>query len=103
MAKVNARAQRLFEDGYRACWKGPHLLAVRSGLGAVYDVDTTAETCGCPFFVKSGHPCKHVLGWKMLIARQKALRRLVALILLKVWSDLDDCRPAGTGETIHHG
>ena len=103
MANVNARAQRLFEDGYRACWTGPHLLAVRNSLGAVYQTDTQAQTCDCPFFARSGHPCKHSLGWRLLLARQKAMRRLVALLLLRAWADLDDGCSTGIEEEAHHG
>ncbi len=92
MANVNARAKRLFEDGYRARWINPPLLAVRSGQRAVYEVDTRAETCNCPFFVKSGHPCKHVLGWRRLLARQRAFRLWIAALLIRAWNSLDDGR-----------
>lgn len=90
MANVNARARRLFADGYRARWTGPYRLAVRSGQGAVYQVDTRAETCDCPFFRKGGHQCKHVLGWHRLLARQRACRLWITLTLLRAWSSLDD-------------
>lgn len=90
MANVNARAQALFENGYRARWRAPHLLAVRNGQGTVYDVDTLAGTCNCPFFTKSIHPCKHVLGWRKLLGRQRTCRLWITLALLRVWSSLDD-------------
>ena len=95
MANVNARAQRLFENGYRARWTGTELLAVRNSHGCVYQLDTQAETCDCPFFLKrnqskSGHICKHILGWRKLLARQRACRLWIAVILLRVWSNLDD-------------
>ena len=101
MANVNARAQRLFEDGYRARRTGPHSLAVRNGRGARYEINTSDQSCDCPFFTKSGYACKHVLGWELLLARQKALRRLVALLLLRAWADLDDGCPAGIPEDCH--
>ena len=40
MANVNGRAQRLFEDGYRARWTEPHLLDVRNRLETAYPIDT---------------------------------------------------------------
>ena len=90
MANVNARAQRLFENGYRARWVGPHVLAIRNDRGAVYRVDTQAETCDCPFFRKSGHPCKHSLGWRRLLARQRACRLWIMIVLMRAYSSLDD-------------
>ena len=95
MANVSDRARRLFDDGYRARWRGAHVLEVRSPQGAAYRLDTLAATCGCPFF--RGHqgrrPCKHLLGWKRLLRRQRACRRLVTLLLLRAWADLDDADP----------
>lgn len=92
MANVNARAQRLFEFGYRARWMGGSVLAVRSLGKAVYRLDIGRETCDCPFFQKNSgrHACKHILGYKVLLCRQRSSRRLVPLMLLKVWADLDD-------------
>ena len=90
MANVNARARRLFEDGYRARWVGPHLLAIRNGRGTVYRVDTAADACTCPFFLQSGHPCKHALGWRRLLARQRTCRLWLCLLLLRAWRGLDD-------------
>ncbi len=37
MTNVNARASRMFEDGYRARWIGPDLLAVRKDKGTVLE------------------------------------------------------------------
>ena len=93
MANVNARAGRLFEDGYRARWAGPGLLAVRNGRGSVYAVDTLMGTCDCPFFLRSGHPCKHVLGYRRLLSRQRSHRRRLVYALLRVLADLDDAPP----------
>ncbi len=92
LANVNDRAQRLFADGYRARWRNRTILCVRSPKGGVYRLDTQAETCDCPFFQKhpGRHFCKHTLGWKRLLARQRACRLFVTLTLLKVWADLDD-------------
>ena len=94
MANVNARAQRLFEDGYRGRWIGPGLLAVRSDRGATYRVDVAAAACDCPFFRKGGHDCKHLLGWERLLFRQRCYRRWLAALLLRAWADLDDGWPA---------
>ena len=99
MANVNARAQRLFEDGYRAHWLERPLLAVRNGQGTIYQIDTQTQSCDCPFFLKSGHPCKHVLGWCKLIARQRTCRLWVTLALLRVWSSLDDAPRTGIVDT----
>lgn len=99
MANVNARSERLFEDGYRARWLGTYLLEIRNRAGAAYRIDTLSETCDCPFFRGHGgrHPCKHVLGRKRLLARQRACRRLVTLMLLLAWADLDDGAPRACG------
>ena len=103
MANVNDRAMRLFADGYRARWTDKIVLSIRSPKGDVYCVDTQAETCDCPFFQKhSGrHSCKHLLGWRRLLSRQRACRLLVALTLLRVWADLDDNAPCG-GKSQDH-
>lgn len=102
MANVSARAQRLFDDGYRARWTGGSALAIRNPQGVVYEVDAEAATCDCPFFQKycnsqtrSGcrqkhYRCKHLLGYRRLLSRQRAARLLVALILLRVWDELGD-------------
>ena len=65
-------------------------LAVRNGRGAVYEVDAGAGTCDCPFFRKSGRQCKHILGWGRLLARQRACRLWIAVVLLRAWGSLDD-------------
>jgi hypothetical protein len=90
MVNVNARARRLFEDGYRARWVGPHLLAVRNSNGGVYRIDTTTNAYACPFFLQSGHPCKHSLGWRRLLARQRTCRPWLGVLLLRAWRNLDD-------------
>ncbi len=92
LANVNARAQTLFEQGYRARWTGRHTLQIRNGRGGAYRMDIQAATCDCPFFQKHGgrHSCKHSLGWRMLLKRQRACRRLLLLVLIKAWADLDD-------------
>lgn len=102
MANVNSRALRLFEDGYRARWLSRSVLAVGSPGNAVYRLDISRETCNCPFFQKNfgRHTCKHILGYKTLLCRQRSMRRLVTLMLLKVWADLDD-RP-NPSEAINH-
>ena len=92
MEGVQARARLLFEDGYRARWRMQGALEVRSPKGAAYRVDPAASTCDCPFFQKHAgrHSCKHALGWKRLLSRQRACRRHVAFLLLRAWADLDD-------------
>ena len=105
MANVNDRALRLFADGYRARWRNRTFLCVRSPKGGTYRLDTQAETCDCPFFQKhSGrHSCKHLLGWKLLLARQRICRLFVTLMLLRVWADLDDnARDAGHARELKH-
>jgi len=97
MANVNARAQRLFEDGYRARWKRSYRLAIRNSRGAVYEVDTQAQTCDCPFFCKSNHPCKHVLGYCRRLRRQRGCRLFIAATLLRMWNSLDDAPRRGNG------
>lgn len=101
MANVNARARRLFEDGYRARWHGKHLLVIRNQRGASYQIDTLRRTCDCPFFQahEGRRPCKHWLGYRRLLVQQRACRRLVALVLLRAWADLDDAsQPENTIE-----
>ena len=98
MANVNARAARLYEDGYRARWRGKDVLGVYAPRGACYPVDTAAGTCGCPFFrAHEGRlPCKHLLGWGALLAAQRARRRILTLMLaalLRTWASLDDGAP----------
>jgi len=104
MANVNTRARRLFDDGYRARWRGTHVLEVRSPQGADYRVDTLQHSCDCPFFRghQGRHPCKHVLGWRRLLARQRACRRLVALLLLRMWAGEADESSAGGGTEAAH-
>ena len=104
MANVNGRAQRLFEDGYRARWTGAGQLEVRSARGKAYLVDSRAETCDCPFYRahRGRHACKHCLGWRLLLSKQRACRRLVALLLLRAWADLDDGGTAFAPEETDH-
>ena len=104
MANVNDRAQRLFEDGYRARWGETGDLEVRNGKGVAYLVDTQAGTCDCPFYRahQGRHSCKHCLGWVRLVSQQRACRRLLALLLLKAWADLDDGCPSGILEAQPH-
>ncbi len=96
MANVNERAQRLFEGGYRARWLSRSVLAVRSPGNAVYRLDIGAGSCDCPFFQKHAgrHACKHMLGYKNLLCRQRSFLHLMTLMLLQAWADLDD-RPIG--------
>lgn len=106
MANVNDRSLRLFEKGCRARWRDVAVLSVRNPEGTAYRVDTHARTCDCPFFQKhtgrhsfkhlsNKHlSCKHLLGWKRLLSQQHACRLFASLMLLRVWTDLDDNAPA---------
>ncbi len=104
MANVNGRAQRLFEDDYRARWNGAGLLEIRSAKGAAYLVDMDTETCDCPFYRahQGRHPCKHSLGWRRLVSKQRACRCLILLLLLRAWADLNDRAPAAFLEVPCH-
>ena len=104
MANVNDRAQRLFEDGYRARWNGAGMLEIRNGKGAAYLVDSETGTCDCPFYRahQGRRPCKHCLGWARLLSQQRACRRLVAFLLLRAWADLDDGSSARVPEDTDH-
>ena len=104
MANVNDRAQRLFEDGYRARWREAYRLEIRSAKGAAYLVDTETGACDCPFYRahQGRHPCKHGLGWRRLLCQQRACRRLVTLLLLRAWADLDDGCSSGIQEVEPH-
>jgi predicted nucleic acid-binding Zn finger protein len=72
LANVQARARRLFEDGYRAQRLDAYMVEVTSGDGTPYEVDTLFETCSCPFYTKwrGQYPCKHLLGYGRLLAHQ---------------------------------
>jgi predicted nucleic acid-binding Zn finger protein len=76
LANVNARAQRLFESGYRADWLDDHLVEVTSPRGETYEIDTVSASCSCPFFVKhqGKHGCKHLLGYEKLLSDQEKRR-----------------------------
>lgn len=95
---VNARARSLFDSGYRARWRGHHTLDIRSPKGTVYQVNTLTGGCDCPFFRGHAgrHPCKHSLGWRKLLSRQRACRRFVTILLLRAWADLEDGSMDGT-------
>ena len=92
LASVNARAETLFESGYRARWAGSARLLVRNGRGAAYLVETLAQTCECPFFRahQGRYPCKHLLGWTRLLWRQRSCRRTLSLVLNDLLDDLDE-------------
>lgn len=88
LANVRGRAQRLFEDGYRANTTETGLIEIHSPGGVDYDIDRKAKTCSCPFFVRIsqvkpiGDPdrtCKHLLGLARLLAEQKKQRDQVHL------------------------
>ena len=79
LANVNARAQRLYEDGYRAEWLDEYVLEVTNEEGTGYEVDTLFETCTCPFYTErqGRYACKHLLGWKRLLERQQQAAQAV--------------------------
>ena len=76
LANVQARSQRLFEDGYAACWLDEYTVEVTNDEGDTYEVDTLFATCTCPFYTGHGgrYPCKHILGYQRLLARQEEAR-----------------------------
>ncbi len=73
LANVQARALRLFEDGYRAERLDEYTVEITSPAGETYEIDTLFETCSCPFYRwwQGRHPCKHLLGYGQLLARQE--------------------------------
>ena len=105
MANVNEKASRLFENGYRGRWTDTGRLEIHNGDGVVYLVDAGTSACNCPFYRthQGRHPCKHGLGWRLLLSKQRACRRLVLLLLLRAWADLDDRVPAHVQEGARHG
>lgn len=100
VANIHHRAQLLFENGYRARWREAGRLEIRSGKGAVYLVDTEAGACDCPFYRahQGRHPCKHGLGWRRLLARQRTCRLWLCLLLLRAWRSLDDAPRGGRSD-----
>ena len=59
LALINERAQRLFEDGYRARWIDSTMVEMDSPKGETYDLDTVSRTCSCPYFTKAhGHAAR---------------------------------------------
>lgn len=99
MASVNARAEALFESGYRARWAGPGQLSVRNSRGAAYLVETLVQTCECPFFRahQGRYPCKHLLGWTRLLWRQRSCRRTLSRVLSDLLDDLDEWKDWADG------
>ena len=87
LALVNERAQRLFDDGYRARWIDSAMVEMDSPAGGIYDLDTAERTCSCPYFQKAkangrrgeSRTCKHLLGLSKLLERQEAAVLLLAL------------------------
>lgn len=72
LATLHLRAERLFEDGYRAGWIDEDTVAVISVRGETYQIDRVWQTCTCPYYEQTGgrHGCKHLLGYERLLARQ---------------------------------
>ena len=73
LAGLAARALRLYEDGYSARRLDAYTVELTNDDGTSYEVDTVFETCSCPFYTKwrGQYPCKHLLGYGRLIARQE--------------------------------
>ena len=81
LANVNARANRLYEDGYRIRSLDGNLHQIHQADGPTYTLDRAAQSCTCPFFTQHGgrYRCKHLLGWrKLLLAQRMHLSRLSA-------------------------
>lgn len=72
LANVNARAKRLYEDGYRAKKFGPFRLTVIGPTGASYELDARKRACTCLFFTRhrGRYACKHLLGAVCLLRKQ---------------------------------
>ncbi len=78
LANVRERATRLFEDGYRARWISATIVEIDSPKSGIYEIDTDARTCDCPFFTKASkkrqpdpeRTCKHLLGLSKLLEIQ---------------------------------
>ncbi len=79
LANVRERATRLFEDGYRARWVNATTVEIDSPTNGIYEIDTEAKTCDCPFFTKASkkragsdldRTCKHLLGLEQLLELQ---------------------------------
>jgi predicted nucleic acid-binding Zn finger protein len=77
LANVNARAKRLFENGYRADRLDDHLIEVTSPQGETYEIDTVSGVCSCPFYRKhqGRYGCKHLTGCEKLLADQEERQR----------------------------
>src|SRR5260221_5063353 len=77
LANVQARAARLFEDGYVARRTEPHRLALTGPHGATYELDSQDRSCSCPFFTKhqGRYDCKHLLGASCLLQKQAEVQR----------------------------
>jgi predicted nucleic acid-binding Zn finger protein len=76
-AKVNARASRLFADGYKvevetACTAGIYY-RVTNPAGEEYIVDPLINTCSCLYFTKNEGKkrCKHQIGVRQLVEDQR--------------------------------
>src|SRR5262249_38717710 len=71
-ARVLDRANRLFQDGYRASYlPEDDVILITSDEGNTYRVGVVFEDCTCPFYAEHDY-CKHALG------AQKLLRETVA-------------------------
>ena len=66
-ANVQARSERLFDDGYRAKYHDPACIIVINPRGIRYTVNPLCKTCTCPFFAE----------WKEQLSREeyKVLRK----------------------------
>jgi hypothetical protein len=66
-ARVQERANRLFEDGYRAEYlPADDVIVVTSDEGNLYRVGVVFEDCTCPFYADKQY-CKHALGAQRLL------------------------------------
>ena len=73
LANINARAERLFADGYHARRVDPYTIEVINDEGTPYEVDTVFAACTCPFYTQrqGRYPCKHLLGYERLLRDQE--------------------------------
>ena len=74
--RVEDRAKRLYESGYRAAPLPDRacIVLMISPAGDAYTLDLAGRTCTCIFFPANGY-CKHLLGASTLLRAQEAAKK----------------------------
>ena len=74
--RVEDRAKRLYESGYRAAPLPDRacIVLMISPSGDPYTLDLAGRTCTCIFFPSNGY-CKHILGVNTLLRAQEAAKK----------------------------